>query len=118
MTQQELQQAYNGMTFYMSISAIESKLKMPATTLQKAMKGERDLPAKWIKPVQHFFGIKTDAPVVEVKKEVATTDAPAKKKTYSDYLRMSGSEIKAQWEDIKKCKFTPGQIGTLHAKIK
>ena len=120
MTKEEIQAAIDGMTFYMSISAIEKQLKMPATTLQKTLKGERDLPVKWIKPLQNFFGIKTDAPVVEVKKEpvVVAPAAPAKKKSYTDYLRMSGKEIKARWDDIKKCKFTPGQVSALYDKSK
>lgn len=119
MTKEDIQTAINGMNFYMSISAIEKKLKMPTTTLQKALKGERELPAKWIKPLQGFFGIKPDVPVVEVIKEstVATPAAPATNKTYAEYLRMSGKQIKENWEDIKKCKFTPGQVSTLHSKI-
>lgn len=118
MTKADIQTAINGMNFYMSISAIELKLKMPATTLQKALKGERTLPTKWVKPLQNFFGIKPDEPVVEVKKEATVaTPAPATKKTYAEYLRMSGKQIKEHWEDIKKCKFTPGQVSTLHSKI-
>lgn len=117
MTKEQIQAAIEGMNFYMPVSAIEKKLKMPPTTLQKTLKGERDLPAKWIKPLQNFFGIKPDEPAVVVKKEPVATVVP-NKKTYSDYLRMTGAQIKENWEEIKKCKFAPGQVSALYAKMK
>ena len=40
---------------FLSISGIERHLKMPNSTLVKAVNGSQKLPKKWIKPLTEFF---------------------------------------------------------------
>lgn len=129
MTKEDIQKHIDAMPAYISISDIEKRVGMPATTLQKTLNGERDLPTKWIKPLQDFFGLKKTPEVIPAvqsvtKPKVAEKTAPKepvtteKAKTYADYMKMSGAKIKEHWDEIKKSKLTPGQRSTLYAKIK
>lgn len=146
MTKEDIQKLIDAKPSYISISDIEKKVGMPATTLQKTLKGERELPIKWIKPLQDFLGLKKApeaAPAVKwltksqavkktAPKQPLTTSQVIKKahkamgqeavfvttpKKYADYMKMTGIEIKEHWEEIKKTKLTPGQRSTLYAKI-
>jgi hypothetical protein len=38
-----------------SIKAIEEELKMPPTTLNKALTGQQNLPKKWVKPLNDYL---------------------------------------------------------------
>jgi hypothetical protein len=56
MTKEVIQSLIDAMAEYVPVSQIEEKLKMPKTTLQKVLKGDRKLPKKWIKPLESYFG--------------------------------------------------------------
>ena len=56
MNKTQLIEAINDMKVYKAISEIERELQMPRTTLQKAVKGYRKLPRRWLKPVADYFG--------------------------------------------------------------
>jgi len=71
MTKETIQSLIDGLQKYKSVKEIEIEVKIPPTTLQKVLKGERRLPKKWEKPLETYFGgsIKTEVqPSVEVKK--------------------------------------------------
>jgi hypothetical protein len=38
-----------------SIKAIEEELKIPPTTLNKALTGQQKLPKKWVKPLNNYL---------------------------------------------------------------
>ena len=40
---------------FISIRAIEQELKMPDSTLIKAVNGVQDLPKKWVEPLNKFL---------------------------------------------------------------
>jgi len=74
MTKEELQRAISEMDVYVPVRIIERNLGMPKTTLQKFLKGGRDLPKKWQKTLEAYFSKQP-----ELKKEM-----PAKKEKPKD----------------------------------
>lgn len=55
MTKEQIQKEIQEMDNYIPISKIEENLKMPPTTLQKVLKGKRELPKKWYKVLETYF---------------------------------------------------------------
>lgn len=55
MNKQQIQDGLDAMPEYLPIRQIEVLLKMPATTLQKVLKGDRELPKKWDKVLANYF---------------------------------------------------------------
>jgi hypothetical protein len=68
---------------FLSISGIERHLKMPNSTLVKAVNGSQELPKKWIEPLNNFFNNfakieKSDGKKIK-QKELLSTDLATKK---------------------------------------
>lgn len=83
MTKEQIQKEINEMDEYIPVSKIEEKLGMPTTTLQKVLKGNRELPKKWVKVLNSYFIKKVPEKteeIVEIKKPGTTK----KQKTESD----------------------------------
>lgn len=60
MTKEQIQEELQQMDSYIPISKIEESLGMPPTTLQKVLKGKRELPKKWAKILDAYFVKKVD----------------------------------------------------------
>jgi hypothetical protein len=56
MTREQIQKEIEEMDAYIPVYKIEENLGMPPTTLQKVLKGERELPKKWFKVLDAYFG--------------------------------------------------------------
>lgn len=56
MDKDAIEKAISEMPTYVPVRIIERDLGMPKTTLQKVLKGGRELPKKWIKPLEAYFG--------------------------------------------------------------
>lgn len=79
MTKEYIQKLIDDLPFYKPVKEIENEIKMPPTTLQKYLKGDRALPKKWVKPLEAYFGlsIKTE---VESLEEIKKPGKPIKNK--------------------------------------
>jgi len=91
MRKDEIQTKIDKMDKYLSVSEIEKELGMPHTTLQKVLKGKRELPKKWVKVVDNYFLSRnkvpsippTDNQVDDYKKSLVDP------KNYNDLLRLA-----------------------------
>lgn len=86
MNKEDIEKAISEMTEYVPVKKIEQKLGMPKTTLQKVLKGERELPKKWIKPLEAFFGLKYISGKKETPKE-GTISTGRNNPKLSDFLK-------------------------------
>ena len=57
MNKEQIQKEIDGMAEYLPISEIEKRIGLPKTTLQKVLSGERELPKKWHRVVEVYFGV-------------------------------------------------------------
>ena len=78
MNKESIEKAISEMPEYVPVRIIERNLGMPKTTLQKVLKGGRELPKKWIKPLEAYFWRKAE------KKEVVPPETKKPKETPSD----------------------------------
>lgn len=65
---EEIQKEINDMDAWIPVCEIEKRLNMPPTTLQKVLKGTRELPKKWDKVLEAYF-------MENKKREVKINDA-------------------------------------------
>ena len=100
MTQQEIIDLLAKVTT--PIYQIEEKLGMPKTTLQKAIKGERDLPKKWCIKLLDMF-IPSENPIKAPDKSVVLSS----KKTDQEDVNLDNSMIQDQIKAIKLEKIPP-----------
>lgn len=67
------------------ISQIEANLFMPKTTLQKALKGERKLPKKWMKKLEYYLILlKEPAKSENIKYPLTVNETDIKNVTYKE----------------------------------
>lgn len=92
MTKERIQSLIDGLPKYKSVKEIEMEIKIPPTTLQKVLKGERLLPKKWIKPLEDYFNINPPE-VIEKSDE--------EKKVHKDKEKVSVNLL-AQFNAIKE----------------
>jgi transcriptional regulator with XRE-family HTH domain len=92
MRKDEIQTKIDKMDKHLSISEIEKELGMPRTTLQKVLKGKRELPKKWVKVVENYFLSRNKVPLIpltdkqvnDYKKSLVIDP-----KNYNDLLRLA-----------------------------
>lgn len=92
MRKDEIQTKIDKMDKYLPISEIEKELGMPHTTLQKVLKGKRELPKKWVKVVENYFLSRNKVPLIpltdkqvdDYKKSLVIDP-----KNYNDLLRLA-----------------------------
>ena len=122
MSKDEIQTKIDKMDRYLSVSKIEKELGMPSTTLQKVLKGKRELPKKWVKVVEDYFSNRnksvknplTDKQVDEYKK---TISAP---QNYYELLKIAkdGLVSKEDMIDLMKgVKLTHPQQSAIMNKL-
>lgn len=91
MKKEDIESYIAAMPKYVPVRLIERKLNMPKTTLQKVLKGQRELPKKWVKPLEAFFKVKEENIQEEKKKpEKQTAQAPARQSTYNRFNIKNG----------------------------
>lgn len=81
MNKEEIQKQIAIMDAYIPVYKIEEKLGMPKTTLQKVLKGERELPKKWLKVLEAYF-------VKKVEKAIPPKTPPVEPKNMSRIDKM------------------------------
>lgn len=80
---EEIQKNIDEMDVYVPVRIIERDLGMPKTTLQKVLNGKRELPKKWLKPLESYFltqraGKSQSPPKNSKPKEVPKTNSDKK----------------------------------------
>lgn len=86
MTKEQIQAEIQEMDSYIPVSKIEESLGMPPTTLQKVLKGKRELPKKWVKVLEGYFVKKVEAipeSINEEKEELPEEAVPDENKKLS-----------------------------------
>lgn len=85
MTKEQIEKAIAGMDEYVPLRIIERHLQMPKTTLQKVVKGQRELPKKWSKPLEAYFE-RPKTVVQDLNKQSSgATKKPAENKPKTNY---------------------------------
>lgn len=128
-TKDDIKKEIEGMNSYIPVSKIEKELRMPPTTLQKVLSGERNLPKKWERVLEAYFvskGKKTvtqysaDKFVAEVKKYPITTEKETK-----ESMQLRVDEYKKEVEGLgvgalakKRKEFLNKKIAELEVSIK
>ena len=64
LTKEQIQKEIEAMDSWIPVSEIEKRMGMPPTTLQKVLKGTRELPKKWHKKLEAYFVV-SSKPVTE-----------------------------------------------------
>ncbi len=73
MKKTDIEKAISEMKDYVPVRLIERHLGMPKTTLQKVLKGQRELPKKWQKPLEAYFGKNPESISKEPPKQKAAS---------------------------------------------
>lgn len=124
---------------YVPVRIIERTLGMPKTTLQKVLKGGRELPKKWAKPLEAYFGRRvekkgeSDKKEAEHDKKVSEELAanpevtkiledlnnihPPQKKNFTQLLNEAKAGI-MRMDELTKANLTSNQVDLLIRKQK
>lgn len=88
MNRESIQKAIYELPVYKTVQEIESEIGMPRTTLQKYLKAGRQLPQKWVKPLEAYFCVpKSETAKPSEEKKKSSLEPKNKPRQPNNYLQ-------------------------------